>query len=217
LPTLTTALVFAALLSFELRDEEGLRGYTAALEASRGNDGPRAIAGAAEGLAGYVNVLDAHGEDGRRRIERALADLHGTEHAPGQHATLVRLLLEACALTGAARAGLDAADPSLGTGAGARLWEAETRRLRAGFLTALGARDAEIEADLAQALRIARRQGAKLFELRAATSILRRRDASGEEEGIREAMECVASALRALPEGEATVDRAEAEALLAGR
>jgi DNA-binding SARP family transcriptional activator len=217
LPTVGTALVFAALLSFELRDEEGLRRYSAALEPYRGNDGPKAIAGAAEGFAGYVDVLDARGEHGRRRIERALADLQGTEHAPGQHATLLRLLLEACAVTGAARAGLDAADPSLTAGAGARLWEAETRRLHAEFLTALGAREAEIEADLAEALRVARHQGAKLFELRAATAVLRRRGESGDGAAIREARELVAAALDALPEGGGTVDRDVAEALLARR
>jgi adenylate cyclase len=118
---------------------------------------------------------------------------------------------------GDARAGLAAADPSLSAGAGTRLWEAETRRLRAGFLAALEAPEAEVQAELARAIDLARHQGAKVFELRAATSLLRRRLESGDDHVLHEARELVAAALDALPEGEPTADRSEAEELLTRR
>ena len=51
-------------------------------------------------------------------------------------------------------------------GRGAEVWEAETRRLRALFLAALGAADTEIAAELERALAVARRQGARAFERR---------------------------------------------------
>jgi hypothetical protein len=51
-------------------------------------------------------------------------------------------------------------------GRGAELWEAEIRRLRATFLAALGARGAEVTAELRCALAVARRQGARAFEQR---------------------------------------------------
>ena len=51
-------------------------------------------------------------------------------------------------------------------GRGGQLWEAEIRRLRATFLAALGAPDAEVETELQRALTVARRQRARAFEAR---------------------------------------------------
>jgi hypothetical protein len=211
----TTAQVFAALLSFELREEDGLRRHIAGLARWRGDGEWRANVSAAEGLGGYLEVLDGRGEQGRRRIERAVADLRGEEHAPGLHACLVRLLLEACAITGQAEAGLEAADPSRRAGAGTALWEAEVHRLRAGFLAALGRPQAGVDAELAGALAVARRQGARVFELRAATAGLRGALHAGDGRRAGEARRLVVAALRALPAGGWGPDRTEAEALLA--
>ena len=54
--------------------------------------------------------------------------------------------LEACVATRNARGGLAAAERALALGSATRLWEAETRRLRAEFLAELGASTADIEA-----------------------------------------------------------------------
>jgi hypothetical protein len=79
----------------------------------------------------------------------------------------MRIVLEACASAGEAEAGLAAADEALGMGGGTQLWEAEIRRLRAGFLGALGAPSDEVEAELRRALEVAQRQGVRAFERRA--------------------------------------------------
>ena len=86
---------------------------------------------------------------------------------PGFHGMLMRIQLEACVAANDARTGLAVADQALGMGGGTELWEAEFRRLRAGFLAALGAASADVEAELERAIVVARRQAARAFELRA--------------------------------------------------
>jgi hypothetical protein len=56
-------------------------------------------------------------------------------------------------------------------GGGTALWEAEFRRLRAGFLAALGAASQEVEAELERAIEVAQRQAARAFELRARANL----------------------------------------------
>jgi len=109
---------------------------------------------------------------GMGHLWAALDDAARAEHAPGLHASVARLLLGACALTGDPRAGLLAADRALGPGTSVRTWESEARRLRGEFLAAVGAPGDQVEAELRQALGIARGQGARMLELRAATSLL---------------------------------------------
>ncbi len=94
----------------------------------------------------------------------------GEPAAPGMNGLLMRILLEACASAEAARAGLAAADEALEMGGGAQLWEAEIRRLRAEFLSALGAGRDQVEAELTRAIEVARRQGSRAFERRAVGS-----------------------------------------------
>jgi hypothetical protein len=194
-----TAHVFAALLALELRDEDALRRYVAGL--ARPPWQAIAVSGAA--LTGYVAVLDGQRRHGLARIRRALEDSRDADHAPGLHASVARVLLEACAATGDARAGLAATE--LPPATGAQLWEAERLRLRARFLAALGAPDAAVEAELEAALAVAREQGAPLLELRAATALLRRR---GGDAPLR-------ARVAALAAGPATWESAEAAALLA--
>jgi hypothetical protein len=76
------------------------------------------------------------------------------------------VLLEAYAVAGDPQAGLALADQALGMGYGAELWEAETRRLRATFLDALGGSSDDVEDELKRALAVARRQHARAFEER---------------------------------------------------
>jgi hypothetical protein len=141
-------------------------------------------------------------------------DSHGAAPAPGYHAMLARVLLEACAAAGDMRAGLAAADRALGM-SGIRVWEAEVRRLRAGFLAALGASSPDIEAELACALEVARRQGAMTLELRVLVSLLRHRLERGAGQRVAEARDRLAALIAALPEGRDTPDLREAAALLA--
>ena len=112
------------------------------------------------GFAGYVDVLDGDAEAGIARIRGAFAESRTTDFAPGLQAALVRVLLEACAVAGDARAGLEASELPLDRGAGGRLWESETHRFRAEFLAALGAPAAEVEAEREAEARLRRRRNA---------------------------------------------------------
>jgi DNA-binding SARP family transcriptional activator len=210
-----TALVFAALLAVDMREPERVRAYTGSLN----DDGlehqwrPSQVNGAA--LNGYVSVLEGQTEAGIAHIQHALNELGRADHAPGMRACLVRLLLEACAVARDARTGLAAAERALGMGGAACVWEAETRRLRAEFLAALGAPTEDIEAEFERALRVARRQGAKMLELRAATSLLRHRMERGDGAGTSEARHLMAAIVEKLPEGRDNPELREAAAILA--
>ena len=131
------------------------------------------------------------------------------------HAMVARVLLEACAVTGDARTGLVAADRALGLDDDVRTWESEARRRRGEHLAALGAPAEDAEAELGRALEVARRQGARLLELRAAASLLRRRLEAGDDRSLRRARELLASAVDAMPEGQNAPDLRDAAALLA--
>jgi hypothetical protein len=111
---------------------------------------------------------------------------------------------------------LAAADEALKVSGDARIWEAETRRLRAEFLASLGAPAQEIEAELDRALVVARRQGAKMLELRTAASLLLRRLATGDPK-VDQARAELAAIVAALPEARDCRDVTEATALLARR
>ncbi len=212
-----TALVFAAMLAVDMRDPERVRAYTASLN----DDGlehhwrPTRVNGIA--LNGYVSALDGQTEAGIARIQHALNELGRADHAPGMRAYLVRLLLEACATARDARAGLAAAERALEMGGAARVWEAEARRLRAEFLAKLGSSAQTIEVEFERALVVARRQGAKMFELRTAASLLRHRMEHGDGPGASEARDLLAEIFDTLPEGRDTPDLREAATLLARR
>jgi hypothetical protein len=85
-----------------------------------------------------------------------------------------RLLLEGYAIAGEPGAGLVLSDEALGMGSGAELWEAEIRRLRATFLSALGVPDEEVTGELRRALAVARRQRARAFEERISETLTER-------------------------------------------
>jgi len=161
-------------------------------------------------------VLDGQAAAG---IDRILAAAPGDpgedEHAPGLHAMVARMLLEACVATGDARTGLVAADGALGRDGEVRTWVSEARRRRAEFLAALGAPAEEVEAELERALEVARGQGARLLELRAATSLLRHHLAAGGDRATGQARARLEAVIAARPEPGDTPDLREAAALLA--
>jgi DNA-binding SARP family transcriptional activator len=208
------ALVFGAMLALELRDPASVRTYVAEL-AARHDHLARPTRVVADALAGYVEVLDGREAAGVAGIRQALAHPTEDEHAPGMHAMVARVLLEACVVTGDARTGLVAADRALGLDGNVRTWESEARRRRGEFLAALGAPGDDTGAELRHALAVARRQGARLFELRAAASLLRRQLDGADDRALGQARALLGSVLDALPEGRDTPDLGEAAALLA--
>ena len=95
---------------------------------------------------------------------------------------------------------------------GERWFEAELHRLRAEALLAASPRDtAEAEASLHKSLEVAREQGAKLWELRAATSFARLRHDQGR---CGEARDVLAPIYGWFTEGFETFDYRDAKALL---
>jgi hypothetical protein len=208
-------MVFATLLSLDLRDSELARSQWATfMKRLDGSNDVRPTRVIGEAIAGYFDVRDGRVDRGLARIERTLDEAHDADHAPGMRSCLVRVLLEACVAAQAIEAGLAAADRALAAGDPARLWEAETRRLRAEFLAALGAAPDEVEAELAQALQVARRQNAKMLELRVAISLFRQRRVRGNSIATRQARELLTGIVNALAGRGDTQDQLEAMALL---
>jgi DNA-binding SARP family transcriptional activator len=208
------AHVFSALLSLELGDLEGVRAGAAFLTGKDAERVGRPTQVSSEAIAGYVDVVDGRTRTGLARIEWALEETRDTGHAPGIYASNLRCLLAACEVMGDARAGLIAADRALTSEPSVRLWEAETRRLRGEFLAALNAAPADVEAELARALVVARRQGARSLELRTVASILRLRQQRGDKAGIRAARDALQAILEQMPEARETSDYHAAASLL---
>jgi DNA-binding SARP family transcriptional activator len=170
-PSIAGARWFAAQLSLELGDENGLRARAEEIEEWSRHHEWRAIDLSKEALLGYVDVLDGRHDSGQERIERAAELSRPSDHAPGMHAIILRVLLAACAVTGDVKTGLATADELLAPESEVRLWEAEARRSRAEFLAALGAPAADVDDELERALRVAREQGAAALERRVAMTI----------------------------------------------
>jgi DNA-binding SARP family transcriptional activator len=209
----SVTFVFAGILALEMRDMDHLRECVAGLGTWPAEQEPKQTQVMREALGGYLDVLDGRPAAGIARIRRAVDDVRSAQPAPGNLATLALVLVEACAAANDARAGLGAADDALAI-ANVRLWEAEARRLRADFLAAAGAPPGEIAAELGRALDIARRQRAKLFELRAAVSLLRHYRNHGSEAATSEACDLLAALVAAVPLGPDLPDRHTALAIL---
>ncbi|CAN5689523.1 AAA family ATPase [soil metagenome] len=172
------ALVFSALLAVEMEDTVRLREYVEALETrNRADDGPQ-VRVPTEVLRAYLGILDGEVERGITRIRNALDDPGGVEHAPGMRAIIARLLLAAFTAVRDTHRRLGAADHLLRLGDAAGLWEAEAHRARAECLAALGASPLAVEAEFDRALEVARRQGGRGLEAKAAESLLRYRQSA---------------------------------------
>jgi hypothetical protein len=109
-------------------------------------------------LVGYLDVIDGHPEAGIGRIEETIRT-RVVDHAPGQRATHLRLLLAAFDRADEPVRGLAAADAAL-LGPSTLIWEAEARRLRARFLAGVGAPADEIDRELGRATKAADRAAA---------------------------------------------------------
>ncbi len=122
------AFTFAALLALDMGDDDGVRVYTAALTAAAREVVSQPVA---EGLGGYVAVLDGDVNRGIAAIQASVERTRDGAAAPGQAAFMVRVLLAACLVCGDERGALAAADRLLDMGGAACVWEKEARRVRA--------------------------------------------------------------------------------------
>jgi adenylate cyclase len=208
-----TVLVFAALLALDMRDLERFREWVASLVAASAQLKAQQILVAVACYTGICDVLDGHTEVGMARLQGALQDTVEAQHSPGQHAMIARWLIEACGVARDPQLGLAAADQAL-EASGARLWDAESHRWRAEFLAMRGAPPQDVERELRSALRIARRQRARMFELRAAVSLLRHRLDHGDGQSTREARARLEAIVKAIPGQVDTPDLREATTLL---
>ena len=154
-------------------------------------------------------------------VENGLETMRSVFEAAGDSRFLPRymlLLAEYAAALGRAgqvTAGVETLDAMLDRSArtGERWYEPELIRLRAELLlpaATAGARDAA-EAAFIRAMRMAADQGARAWELRAATSMARLRRAVGDPAGAQRVLQPV---LAAFSEGFATADLREAAALM---
>jgi class 3 adenylate cyclase len=162
---------------------------------------PRFLRGAALSAQGAI-------EEAVACLREGLAGRLGTMHRPYGLARLAEALTrkgECGAALAAAREGLEVQEQ-----AGWRQWEAELHRLE-GVALLGGNRLEEAHAALEEALRVARRQQAKAYELRAATSLA---GLWGEQGRRAEARDLLAPVYGWFTEGFDTADLKDAKALL---
>jgi predicted ATPase len=166
----------------------------------------RILQGWADAQRGEATTGIAHIRDGL-----AAAEATGARVASPLFLTL---LAEALALAGEIEEGLAALDDALAKAAisGARGWDAEIHRLRGELTSRLPHPDpAKAEDSFRTALAIAREQGTRGYELRAATSLARLRREQGRRD---EARDLLAPLYGWFTEGFDTADLKDAKALL---
>ncbi len=157
-------------------------------------------------------LLSQEGQHGKAiaELRQALA----ANLAIGQrlgHTILVAYLVEACLRAGALDEGLQAVKDGLGAVPEERIHVPELQRLRGALLAARGAGAAEVESCYREALALARDQGAKTLELRAATSLAELLRSQGRG---REGLKLLSPLYAHISEGFDTRDLREARALL---
>jgi predicted ATPase len=164
-------------------------------------------------LQGWADAQKGEATTGIARIRDGLAAREATG-ARAATPLFLTLLAEALALAGKIEEGLAILDDALATAAvsGERGWDAEIHRFRGDLSARLPYPDpAEAEESFRTALAIAREQGTRGYELRAATSLAR----FWREQGRRmEARELLAPVYGWFSEGFDTPDLKEAKALL---
>jgi predicted ATPase len=123
-------------------------------------------------LLAWALAEEQPGAEGIARLRQALADFQATGSGL-RWPYYLALLAQIYGSAGQPAAGLSVLDEALAASAahGEQWWDAELHRLRGELLLAQGVSDAAAEAAFQQALVIAREQGARSLELRAATSL----------------------------------------------
>jgi DNA-binding SARP family transcriptional activator len=128
LPSLGTALLFAALLAIDMGEPKLVAGYAAEL-GERLELQVRPVRESAEVMAGFAEVLGGRSASGLGRIRAVVDDPQAGEHAPGMGSCLLRVLMAAAELAGDDRAARDAAERTLAMGDAAVVWAPEARRV----------------------------------------------------------------------------------------
>jgi DNA-binding winged helix-turn-helix (wHTH) protein/predicted ATPase len=214
--SLAIAHVFAAAVNHSRRDPTATGDHAKAAARIAQEHGFRLLRAWASVFEGWVAVEDGRREEGLRQIQHGVADALGTGSQQFV-SNFFGLLAEAHLRTGHYEAGLQAIERALDVveRTGERFYEAELYRLRGELLMGAGptalARDAE-EA-LAQALDVARSQGATLLAVRAAISRARLWQRLGRHE---EARELVQTSCAGVSGALSDADLTDVRALLAG-
>jgi tetratricopeptide (TPR) repeat protein len=167
--------------------------------------------GLATALRGRSLCANGQAQDGHALLAQGLATIRA-DGAVLWTSLLLTWLAEACAALGQPHAGLNRLDEAaqLITVTGERLYKAELHRVRGDLLRAAADRSAA-ELSYRQAIAVAERQGAKLLELRTATSYARLMRDQGR---VGEAYDLLAPVYGWFTEGFDTADLKEATGLL---
>ncbi len=164
-------------------------------------------------ILGWALAAQGQGEEGVTLMRQGVADVLATENRMAPPA-LLPVLAEALGALGQVDAGLHmvAEALELTEQTEARWYEAETHRIKGALMLRQAVPDAaQAETCFQQALDIARRQEAKSWELRAATSLARLWQSQGKRQ---DAYDLLAPVYEWFTEGFDTVDLIEAKPLL---
>jgi DNA-binding SARP family transcriptional activator len=197
-PTRAVALVFAAFLALETNALNELDALVSALEARNDEHDAPQIRLAAQSMRFYLEVVNGNHDPNLSGLADMLEHPHTVGHAPGMRAAQARVFLAASEAAGDARMGMKAVAHALHSVGAARLWDAEAHRVHAECLAVLGAAAHDVEASFERALEVARQQGARMLERKAASSLLRHKTQCGDARGA-------AAAQRILSRLEATI------------
>jgi predicted ATPase len=211
--TLAYALSVACILHGRHRPGPEARAVAETLVALATEQGFPLPAAVGTVVAGWAPIGEEPAEEGIVRMGRGLADYTATG-AELWVPDLLALLAQAHGRAGRPAAGLDLLAEGLGRvgRTGGRWPEAELHRLRGELLLALPSPDlAEAEASFSRAIAVSREQGARMWELRAATSLARLRRDQGERQ---KAHGLLAPAYAWFTEGFDTQDLRDAKGLL---
>jgi predicted ATPase len=213
-PSLAPALDFATMLHQSRREHQAAHERAEALMALATEQGFAQHVAQATIMRGWVLAAQGQGAEGTAQMRQGLAAHQATGIA--RQRLYYPLLAEAYGSIGQTAEGLSLLAEALATvdRTGERGWAAELHRLQGELLLAqVGERQQvpEAEACLHQALDVARRQQAKSWELRAATSLSRLWQQQGKRA---EAHELLAPIYGWFTEGFDTADLQEAKALL---
>jgi predicted ATPase len=225
--SLATVLLEAALVHYMRREADAAQARAEAAIAVSTEQGFPLWLAFGTVLRGGALGMQGQGEEGITQLRQGLDALraNGAEYI---RPYCLAMLSEAYDLSGQMEAGLAAVAEALAAveATGERFWEAELHRLKGGLLSGIGtqvsageagavrepSRQIEAEACFRQALDIARRQGAKGYELRTAVSLGRLWQRQGKRD---EARQLLAEVYDWFTEGFDTADLQEAKALLA--
>jgi DNA-binding SARP family transcriptional activator/predicted ATPase len=193
------------------REVEMIEKWTEALNRLATNEGFALYQAGVTIVQGWVHTQRGRSEQGIALMHRGVATWH-TLGLRIQHTQLLAMLTEAYGKTGRAEEGLKLLPEALEAveKTNERYYEAELHRLKGELLLMQGV-ETKAEASFHQAIETARRQQAKSWELRAATSLSRLWQRQSKRE---EAQQMLAEIYNWFTEGFDTPDLKEAKALL---